>query len=458
MYTHILTKKHPSTNEKTQKPLAPCFRLVYIAFAFAKSEAEPRNSQYISVANNSTPLNYRAFFVCCTRTPKKRYNIAVFSMVACNGKGFALCCIPLIAVFEPVTRYRLQASKLQAVAPKNSSVELSAMKNFAYSFLCTIRTLTKKHPYTNEKPQKRLAPCFKSVYIAFAFAKSEAECGNSNTLLANSSTPLNYRAFFVRSSRTPKKCYNIAVFSMVACSGQGFALDCFPIVAVFHPVARYRPTLWKMLAIAPKNQLLELSAMIYKFLLLGSKRLEINTHTNEKTQKPLAPCFRLVYIVFASAKSEAEPRNSQYLNTANKSTPLNRAIFVCSTSTPKKRYNIAVFSMVACNGKGFALCCIPCIAVFEPITSYRPQASKLQAVAPKNSNTELSAMKNFAYSFLCVNRTAETYQEEVIRVIANSEENARFQLSADYRLILPRPIAKIRQKSTACTAQGGIYA
>ncbi|MFU2097225.1 host cell division inhibitor Icd-like protein [Mannheimia haemolytica] len=187
--------------------------------------------------------------------------------------------------------------------------------------------LTKKHPRTNEKTQKPLAPCFRLVYIAFAFAKSEAECGNSNTLLANSSTPLNYRAFFVCSSRTPKKRYNIAVFSMVACSGQGFALDCFPIVAVFHPVARYRPTLWKMLAIAPKNQLLE-----------------------------------------------------------------------------------------------------------------------------------LSAMQNFACSFLCVNRTAEIYQEEVIRVIANSEENARFQLTADYRLLLAHPVAKIRLNSTACTVKGGIYA
>ncbi|HHW7546246.1 TPA: host cell division inhibitor Icd-like protein [Mannheimia haemolytica] len=180
--------------------------------------------------------------------------------------------------------------------------------------------------------------------------------------------------------------------------------------------------------------------------------------TNEKTQKPLAPCFRLVYIAFAFAKSEAEPRNSQYLLTANKSTPLNRAIFVCSTRTPKKRYNIVVFSMVACSGKGFALCCSPLVAVFEPVTRYRPQASKLQAVAPKNLLTELSAMQNFAYSFLCVNRTAEIYQEEVIRVIANSEENARFQLTADYRLLLAHPVAKIRLNSTACTVKGGIYA
>ncbi|WP_209026259.1 ash family protein [Mannheimia haemolytica] len=183
--------------------------------------------------------------------------------------------------------------------------------------------------------------------------------------------------------------------------------------------------------------------------------------TNEKTQKPLAPCFRLVYIAFASAKSKAEPRNSQYISLANNSTPLNyRAFFVCSTRTPKKRYNIVVFSMVACSGKGFALCCIPVIAVFEPVTRYRPQASKLQAVAPKNLSLELSKMKAFAYSFLCAIRTPETdtYQETVVRIISDSEQNARFQLTADYRLLLPRPVAKIRLNSTACTVKGGIYA
>ena len=71
-------------------------------------------------------------------------------------------------------------------------------------------------------------------------------------------------------------------------------------------------------------------------------------------------------------------------------------------------------------------------------------------------------MKQFAYSFLCVNRNADTYQEEVIRIIADSEQNVRFQLTADYRLALSRPIAKVLHKPTACSAQtqvqGGIYA
>lgn len=182
-------------------------------------------------------------------------------------------------------------------------------------------------------------------------------------------------------------------------------------------------------------------------------------HTNEKTQKPLAPCFRLVYIAFAFAKSEAECGNSKE-HQANNSTPLTRAFFVRSSRTPKERQNKACSSMVACSGQGFALDCLPDVAVFHPVTRYRPTLWKMLAIAPKNQHQELSKMKAFAYSFLCAIRTPETdtYQETVVRIISDSEQNARFQLTADYRLLLPRPVAKIRLNSTACTAKGGIYA
>lgn len=40
---------------------------------------------------------------------------ACLSMVACNEKGFALCCIPAITVSEPVTRYLQQDLELKAV-------------------------------------------------------------------------------------------------------------------------------------------------------------------------------------------------------------------------------------------------------------------------------------------------------------------------------------------------------
>ncbi|WP_439243780.1 ash family protein [Lonepinella sp. BR2474] len=119
----------------------------YSKNVLAKSSAEPRNSNDLSVANDSTPIYNRAFFVRSIRTPEEsnRLNFErvstlsnevgtlkfepsnFLSMVACNGKGLALCCVPLIAVFEPVTRYRPKASKLQAVTSTKYSVELSAM-------------------------------------------------------------------------------------------------------------------------------------------------------------------------------------------------------------------------------------------------------------------------------------------------------------------------------------------
>lgn len=173
----------------------------------------------------------------------------------------------------------------------------------------------------------------------------------------------------------------------------------------------------------------------------------------------LTKSARSPYSNSAFAKSKAECGNSKE-HQANSSTPSNRAFFVRSSRTPKERQNKACSSMVACSGQGFALDCLPDVAVFHPVTRYRPTLWKMLAVAPKNQHQELSKMNAFAYSFLCAIRTPETdtYQETIVRIIANSEVNARLQLSADYRLVLPRPVAKIRLNLTACTAQGGIYA
>lgn len=63
------------------------------------------------------------------------------------------------------------------------------------------------------------------------------------------------------------------------------------------------------------------------------------------------------------------------------------------------------------------------------------------------------------YKFLCLNRTKHTYNQETLYIQADSEEQARLQLSADYRLLLDRPIAKFRANQTAChQVNGGIYA
>ncbi|WP_386692880.1 MULTISPECIES: ash family protein [unclassified Lonepinella] len=145
-----LNHSHYSKHENNSQYifLTKCGEICDSFHALAKSSAEPRNSNDLSVANDSTPIYHRAFFVRSIRTPeenngtnfgpvgtlsnevaKLKFEPSNFlSMVACNGKGLALCCVPLIAVFEPVTRYRPKASKLQAVtSTKRSSVELSAM-------------------------------------------------------------------------------------------------------------------------------------------------------------------------------------------------------------------------------------------------------------------------------------------------------------------------------------------
>lgn len=92
--------------------------LDYLNNALAKSKAEPDNSNNLSLAHN-TPLN-ACFFMRSTRTPKRKTKIRLFnqSMVTCSGKGFALCCVPVIAVCQPVTRYRPSLTTL-AVTSKN---------------------------------------------------------------------------------------------------------------------------------------------------------------------------------------------------------------------------------------------------------------------------------------------------------------------------------------------------
>ncbi|WP_065239813.1 ash family protein [Gallibacterium genomosp. 3] len=101
--------------------------LDYFISALAKSKAEPGNSNNEQVAHN-TPLN-ACFFMRGTRTPKRKTEIRLFnqSMVTCSGKGFALCCVPLVAVFQPITRYRPKAWKLLAVTSKNFTSGVTTM-------------------------------------------------------------------------------------------------------------------------------------------------------------------------------------------------------------------------------------------------------------------------------------------------------------------------------------------
>ncbi|PVX39781.1 Ash family protein [Pasteurella langaaensis DSM 22999] len=120
-YSTLLNIFHDDFIEKTSKAIYSCS-------VVAKSTTEPGNSNYLLMAN-STPK--ACFFIRSTRTPKENRMqiriVAFLSMVACSGKGFALCCVPLVAVFQPVTRYRPKPGNFSVVTSSNLLMELSAM-------------------------------------------------------------------------------------------------------------------------------------------------------------------------------------------------------------------------------------------------------------------------------------------------------------------------------------------
>ena len=120
---------------------------------------------------------------------------------------------------------------------------------------------------------------YKPRYFTNAFAKSKASRDKLNVLQANS-TPK--RAFFVRRFHTPQENRLAVIQSMMACSGQPFAVGCFPVKAVCHPATRYRQSVTS-LAIALEQLFTGLLAMIYKFLLLGT-RLHVSTYANSEAK------------------------------------------------------------------------------------------------------------------------------------------------------------------------------
>ena len=135
-----------------QKHFTKCGQFLYSFPVVAKSTTEPANSNDETLANSSTPL-IRAFFVRSPRIPKERLKKACSSMVACSGKGFALCCVPMFAVLQPVTRYRPQACKLQAVISKNLALEIIKM---IYKFLLLGSRLTVRTYAKNEAEARQI--------------------------------------------------------------------------------------------------------------------------------------------------------------------------------------------------------------------------------------------------------------------------------------------------------------
>ena len=95
--------------------------------------------------------------------------------------------------------------------------------------------------------------------------------------LANDSTPLN-RAFFVRNIRTPKEYadfvlhINPIILSMVERNKPSMT-GCLPVMAVFHLVTFYRPTV-RSLAVVPENLTLELTQM-KQFIFAAIRRTDL---------------------------------------------------------------------------------------------------------------------------------------------------------------------------------------
>lgn len=109
--------------------------------------------------------------------------------------------------------------------------------------------------------------------------------------------------------------------------------------------------------------------------------------------------------------------------------------------------------MVAHNGKGFALCRFPLIAVFDPVMCYR-QIVESFAVASQKLSKDTAEM---IYKFLCVNRTYPHFNLCIQSIHANNEESARLSLNADFRYLAT--VAKINPKLDRTLAmKGGIYA
>ena len=314
-----------------------------------------------------------------------------------------------------------------------------------------------------------------------AVAKSAAERDNSNSLSAHS-TPS--ACFFMLNIRTSILIGLKCPFSMVACSGQRLIVGCLPIVAVCHPVTRYRPSVTTS-AVTSQNLLSEFNAM-YQFIFAAIRRTDLTNHivkirinadTEQEARKPLAREFVFVLagrinlqntvktdrtfltngnnhslptvknvamISPQSQKTIAEPANSTYLQLAH-STP-EACFFMRNIRTPKEFADFVFIhqiykflSMVACSGKG------PSFAVFQLSQFCRPlhvtaKACKLSAVALKCLQLELLAM---IYLFNAIKRmdfnntelNIHTFPKSIIRVQAESLEQAKGLLSRDYFVI-----------------------
>ncbi|EER48094.1 hypothetical protein AM305_04968 [Actinobacillus minor NM305] len=142
------------------------------------------------------------------------------------------------------------------------------------------------HSEINQIEKISFYEMIKAFYPDDVIAKSITEPGNSNNkTLANTSTPFYYRAFFVRSTRTPKE--RLERLSMVACNGKGSPFAVFHMSQFSSPLHVTAQTL-ESLAVALQTLTLELLAMIYLFKAVSRRDLR-------NTTKPIHafPCYTL---------------------------------------------------------------------------------------------------------------------------------------------------------------------
>ena len=156
------------------------------------------------------------------------------------------------------------------------------------------------------RTHKRLFSCFlltdktRLNYIKSAFAKSNASREKLSLLKANNSTP--NRAFFVRAIYLSNKNSLISdkLFPMVERNGQPFAVGCFPLVAVSHPVTFYRPTV-RSLAVVPEKLLKETTQM-KQFIFAAIRRTDLSNRIqkiriNAETERDARAQFACTFIL-----------------------------------------------------------------------------------------------------------------------------------------------------------------
>ena len=175
-------------------------------------------------------------------------------------------------------------------------------------------------------------------------------------------------------------------------------------------------------------------------------------------RKGLTPRGEFGTLFPQSQKTTAEPRNSNKLSVAQ-STP-KACFFMRKLHTPKERPER--LSMVACNGKGSALCCVPLIAVFQPVTRYRQNLENLAVTLEKFING-VTQMYQFIFALM---RTPK--QSLKIRILADNEQQARARFTHGDTLLFVGRINQNPRKNNRTLAarfplsvsatQGGVYA